>query len=201
MYGKTHPIQSPKKVMNTPPNVPQLAESAPKIRIDFEKRTNQVILGIGDIQSSGTPGIIFKTFSLGSCICLTLFTPDAGIIGMAHIALPSSTIDPEKARMLPGYFADSAVHTLLTSIRSLGYAKSSSSLIAKITGGAQTAADQNNHFRIGERNYNTVKEILQSLHIITTSEDCGGTASRTAWIQHGSSDLYIVSNGNNHYII
>jgi chemotaxis protein CheD len=164
---------------------------------NFTQRSNHLVVGIGEFAVTGTQGTVIKVFALGSCIALTLFAPNAGVVGMAHIALPSSTIAPEKALLLPGYYADTALPAMLKAFREAGYAQPASTLVAKIVGGATTAADTQRHFNIGERNYRAVRGILQEQGIYIVAEQTGGDKSRTAWIQAGSSVLAIALDTKN----
>jgi len=159
--------------------------------LNLEKRTNQTILGIGELAAAKTPGTTLKTFALGSCVAVHLFSPSNDIVGMVHIALPASSIAPDKVQSLPGYFADTAITTLIDTMRSLGYTKPVAHLTAKIAGGATTAADASNHFKIGERNIAAVKYVLQTLNIPLVAEDVGGSNSRTVFVEVGSPMVHI----------
>lgn len=154
--------------------------------LNYEKRISQIILGIGEIGATGQSQSGVKTFALGSCVAINLFSPANDIVGMAHVALPASHIAPDKAKVLPGYFADTAVPALIDKMRQAGYKQSSLLLTAKIAGGASTAADSNNHFKIGERNIQAARSILEAMQIRIVSEDVGGEKSRTISIQQGS---------------
>jgi chemotaxis protein CheD len=168
---------------------------------NYEARSGQIILGVGEIGVSNERGKYIKTFALGSCVALNLFSETFDIVGMAHIALAASTTSPEKAKTLPGYFADTAVLTLINQLRSIGYRKPVSQLIAKIAGGAQTSADTNNYFKIGEKNITAVKTLLNSLGITLMAEDVGESLSRTVSIQVGSDAVQLSSPERSPWII
>lgn len=160
---------------------------------NYEERIGQIILGVGEIGVSNESGKRIKTFALGSCVALNLFSETFEMVGMAHIALATSTTSPEKARLLPGYFADTAVSALISQLRGIGYRKPTSQLVAKIAGGAQTSADANNYFKIGEKNIAAVKALLSSLGIALLAEDIGDSLSRTVCIQVGSKAVQLSS--------
>ncbi|GAG07508.1 unnamed protein product, partial [marine sediment metagenome] len=103
------------------------------------------VLGISEIQVSKTPGDILITYSLGSCIGLTIYDPVVKIGGMIHYMLPLSKIAPDKARAKPGMFADTGIPLLLKKALELGAAKDR--LIVKAVGGSQLM-DQNKVFNI-----------------------------------------------------
>lgn len=174
----------------------QVAAVPPQIQAakpNYEERIAQTIIGVGEYAASNEYGKLIKTFALGSCIALNLFSPTFDIAGMVHIALASSSTSPEKAKLLPGYFADTAVPVLINEMRAVGYRKPVSHLVAKIAGGAQTNADTNNYFKIGEKNIAAVKILLQALNISLIAEDVGDSYSRTVFIQVGSKAVHISS--------
>jgi chemotaxis protein CheD len=169
--------------------------------LDYEQRIGQLIIGVGEFAASNEYGKIIKTFALGSCVALNLFSPMLDVVGMAHIALASSTTSPDKAQVLPGYFADTALPALINEMRSKGYRKPVSHLVAKIAGGAQTSADANNYFKIGEKNVAAIKALLQGLGIALLSEDIGDSFSRTVFIQAGSKAVNIASPERKSWIV
>ncbi|HHI02254.1 MAG: chemotaxis protein CheD [Candidatus Zixiibacteriota bacterium] len=134
------------------------------------------VLGISDLYVSRKPGDVLITYSLGSCIGLTVYDPVAKIGGMIHYMLPLSKLAPEKARAKPGMFADTGVPLLLKKVIELGAAKDR--LIVKVAGGSELM-DQNKVFNIGERNYLVLRKLLWKNNILITAEDVGGNFSRT----------------------
>jgi chemotaxis protein CheD len=183
---RTAPVIVPQAL--TPPQQAQTLTQA-----QYEERIPQLILGIGELGAANEYGKIVKTFALGSCVAVSLFSPTFDVVGMAHVALASSSTSPEKARILPGYFADTALPSLINEMRSKGYRKPISQLLAKITGGAQTGADTGNYFKIGEKNVAAITTLLQTLGISLIGEDTGQSFSRTVFIQVGSKAVHVSS--------
>ncbi len=64
------------------------------------------ILGVGELGATAEPGNGLKTLALGSCVALLVLDPVSHCVAMDHIALPESMVSPEKAKTLPGHFAD-----------------------------------------------------------------------------------------------
>jgi len=135
-----------------------------------------IVLGISEMQVSNTPGDILVTYSLGSCIGLTVYDPVAGIGGMIHYMLPLSKIAPEKAKIKPAMFADTGVPMLLTALLDQGAVKDR--LVVKVAGGSELM-DQNKVFNIGERNYLVLRKLLWKNNMLISAEDVGGNISRT----------------------
>ncbi len=135
-----------------------------------------VVLGISEIQVSKKPDDVLITYSLGSCIGIAAYDPEAKIGGMIHYMLPLSKISPDKAAKKPGMFADTGVPLLLKKLFTLGASKDR--LILKVAGGSHLM-DQNKVFNIGERNYLVLRKILWKNNLLIKSEDVGGNLSRT----------------------
>ncbi len=173
--------------------LPQIPKKSSLPVPNYEERIPQSIIGVGEYAASNEYGKMIKTFALGSCIAVNLFSPTFDVVGMVHIALASSTTSPDKAKVLPGYFADTAIPVLINEMRAVGFRKPVSQLVAKIAGGAQTSADANNYFKIGEKNITAVKTLLQALGISLLAEDVGDAFSRTVFIQVGSKAVHISS--------
>lgn len=141
----------------------------------------QIILGVGDYGASNSQDDIIKTFALGSCVSVIFLDPKTRCVGMAHIALPDSTINKVKATEKPGYFADTAIPALLAQMAALGCDKRGKGIIVKLCGGANVM-DTNDTFQIGKRNALSIKKILWSYGMGAIAEDLGGNYSRTVSI-------------------
>ena len=153
---------------------------------------NDLVLGIGELGVSDTPGSAIKTFALGSCVALLLYEPKKRIGGMVHIALSNSCINEEKSRTKPGYFADTGIPALMDMMKKKMKSLDLSGLIAKLVGGASVMEDAQ-LFNIGGNNIVEVKKILDKYGLKLKAEDTGGDISRTVtmFIDTG---LIIVSN-------
>ena len=151
----------------------------------YDKKT--LIVGIGDYKVINNTNIILKTIALGSCVAIIFFCFNTNIIGMAHIALPSSSINPVKALTMPAYFADTGLNVLLKEMRRFD---SNGKITAKLVVGA-SILDKQNFFNIGNRNVFVIKQILQTLRIPILSEDVGGYISRTVTINNETKKVII----------
>jgi len=96
--------------------------------------------------------------------------------GLIHVALPDSTIDAERARVQPGYFADSGLPRMIEEMKVLGASRSG--VWVKLAGGA-SVMDSGGFFDIGKRNILAVKRILWKSSLGPLAEDTGGNNSRT----------------------
>jgi chemotaxis protein CheD len=136
----------------------------------------KIIVGVADMRFSSEPEDVIITYSLGSCIGLTLFDTDKGIGGLVHCMLPLSKIDAAKAEANPFMFIDSGVTAFLQALFDRGAQRKT--LVAKVAGGAQIMDDKG-VFNIGERNNTVVRKMLWKNNILVSGEDVGGSTPRT----------------------
>lgn len=134
-------------------------------------------VGMADLNVLHTEGIL-KTLGLGSCVGVTLYDPKLKVAGMAHVMLPSSDIAKEGNINIAKY-ADTAIPEMIGKMTGLGAAVMR--LEAKIAGGAQMFhfAGNSDTMRIGPRNVDSCKFILQQYKIPLLAEDTGGNFGRT----------------------
>ncbi|HAR62145.1 MAG: chemotaxis protein CheD [Candidatus Margulisiibacteriota bacterium] len=137
---------------------------------------NNLMIGIGDYNASKAKGVAIKTLALGSCVAVILLDPVTEAIGMAHIALPEASIDFEKSKSKPGYFADTAIIALYRRMGELGSLTKIQDMYIKIAGGANVL---NNSMDIGNRNILAIKKILWQMGTGPVAEDVGHNYSRT----------------------
>lgn len=116
------------------------------------------------------------TYSLGSCIGVTIWDPEVRVGGMIHYMLPESTLSPEKAKARPAMFADTGIPLLFRSVYKLGAIKKR--VIVKVAGGSQLL-DDNGTFAIGKRNYVMLRKIFWKNGVLIDNEHVGGSISRT----------------------
>jgi len=150
------------------------------------------VVGISDYAVSTDPGETLVTYSLGSCIGLTLYDPEARVGGLLHAMMPLSSLDPERAVTTPGMFTDTGVAELLRVVFELGARRRT--IVAKIAGAA-TQVDQHGMFRIGERNYAVLRRVLWKNDILIAEQDIGGAVSRTLMLEMATGQTLIKSNG------
>ncbi len=136
------------------------------------------IVDIADckVAKANGDGSLLVTYSLGSCIGVSLWDPVVHVGGMLHYMLPESSISPEKAQQNPAMFADTGLPLLFKSAYKLGAEKKR--LIVKIAGGSQLL-DDNGTFNIGKRNYLILRKIFWKNGIMINGEHVGGSLSRT----------------------
>ncbi len=135
-----------------------------------------VVVDIADLAVAADPDVTLITYSLGSCIGVTIWDPVVRVGGMLHYMLPTSELSPERARTSPAMFCDTGVPRLFRATYELGAVKSR--LVIKIAGGSQLL-DDNGTFNIGKRNYLALRKIFWKNGVMINAENVGGAISRT----------------------
>ena len=135
-------------------------------------------VGIADMNIVRSPNRI-RTAGLGSCVGVIIFDPFKEIAGMVHVMLPDSRISAGSGQLNVAKYADTGVAELVSRLVHEGARLSF--LKAKIAGGAQMfqSLSGNQIMKIGPRNVEAVKDMLNKLRIELLAEDCGGQNGRT----------------------
>ena len=159
---------------------------------------SQVVVDIADARVSNDPSDVLVTYSLGSCVGLTLYDPQECIGGLIHCMLPLSKIDPAKAAAAPAMFTDTGVMALLQAMFDLGASRRR--LIAKVAGAA-ALMDEKVMFKIGERNFTVLRKILWKNDILIAAEETGGTIARSLYLYMDTGKTVIKSQGQEHELV
>lgn len=142
-----------------------------------------IIVPLGRGKFSSDKHAVLKTFALGSCIGLSFYDPSRQLGGLFHIALPDSSTDPKKAKILPYYFIDSALASItritekhkislhFCEIKAAGGATLSSLLKG-------TTTRTTGHYDIGNRNIEVLKNTLIDYNLKLKGSHLGGNFSR-----------------------
>ena len=145
------------------------------------------IVGIADMKMASQPGDVVVTHGLGSCLGITLYDPVAGVGGLLHVMMPTSSANPDRAKANPFMFVDTGLPAFLDLLQTSGAVKSRCRL--KVAGGA--TLNGNDHFEIGKRNYIILKKILWKCGVLIDAEDVGGALARTLYLQIGSGRVWL----------
>lgn len=135
-----------------------------------------IIVGVADMKVSNDPSAVLVTYSLGSCIGVSVYDPVARVGGLLHFMLPDSSLDQAKAKLKPYMFADTGIAPLFKAAYALGAEKRRMRVI--VAGGAQIL-DQQGFFNIGKRNYMALRKIFWKNKVMATHEEVGGNVNRT----------------------
>jgi chemotaxis protein CheD len=132
----------------------------------------ELMVRMGELATSATPGDVLLTIGLGSCIGVVIIDARRPIAGLAHVMLPESTAAAGPAAK----FADTGVPELARAVRAKGAAR----LESVIVGGAQMFSfSGEGGANIGARNEAAVREQLGKLGIPVRAAATGGRKGRT----------------------
>lgn len=138
----------------------------------------KTVVGVSDWRVSADEHETIITYALGSCLGIAVYDPVVKVGGLVHVMLPLSKADPAKARMKPAMYVDTGLSHLLKHLYDLGARKNN--LIISVAGGASMRQNvEDDYFKIGKRNFTTLRKLLWKNGFMITSQDVGGTKSRT----------------------
>ena len=115
------------------------------------------------------------TYALGSCIGICLYESQMKLAALIHIMLP---LNLETGRKNAYKYADTGIRTTLREMELKGARRAN--ITAKIAGGARMFEISGGSIgNIGQRNIESVRQILRMEKIPLLWEDVGGTIART----------------------
>lgn len=174
-------------------NTPQSPES---IEQKTEERSpgciGNLTIGLAEMVVSNNVDNVIVTYSLGSCIGVSVYDPDLKLGGMIHCMLPLSGKDSEKGRTKPCMFVDTGMTVLLNEMYRCGARRDR--LIIKVAG-ASNMLDHQHHFNIGARNFTVLRKVLWKNNLMIAGEDVGGTIPRTLYLEIATGRSLIRSKG------
>jgi len=149
---------------------------------------NIVKVGMADLNVASSPDKL-RTTGLGSCVGVALYDKTTKIGGLAHVMLPSSTLN--KGELNPAKYADTAIPKLVENMERKGANRKR--LVAKMAGGSQmfTFSSSSDIMRIGPRNVEACKDALNKVGIRLLVEDTGGNWGRTIEIDCSTGILQV----------
>jgi chemotaxis protein CheD len=157
-----------------------------------------IYIGVGEIVVSKTPDNVLVT-SLGSCVAVIMLAPGICGAGLAHVALPSSSVNIEQSLIKPGYYADTGIARLLSAMDKLHDGKRGR-LLVKLVGGANIM-DPDNTFDIGKRNVLAIKKILWENRLGVLVEDLGEDISRNVRVRVDTGQVSVKTLGKERVIL
>ncbi len=151
-----------------------------------------IIVRVSDARISQNCEAQLVTYSLGSCIAVSLYDPGLRIGAMIHYQLPSSDMDPERARRDPFMFADTGLDLLIGKLLEKGGDKKR--LSVKAAGGAAMNTGPKG-FDIGKRNFLSLRKVLWKHGIMMKAHDVGGASPRNMYLDIETGTVRVKSGG------
>ena len=151
----------------------------------------RVVVGIGEFGVSKHPNGVIVTHALGSCVAVCLWDPVAKVAGLLHILLPDSRINPERATVQPGAFADTGIPLLFRAAYDQGAVKARCQV--QLIGGAEVTITGGQ--AIGKRNVLAARAMLWRNGVKVERELTGGTQARSVWLSSGTGEVQVTTAG------
>lgn len=154
------------------------------------------VVAIGDLAVVGSRSSRIVTHALGSCIGLTVFDRAAGVGGLLHFMLPSSS-DGDSVAARPWAYATTGIPALFKTAYSLGADKSR--LVVCAAGGAELSKTADG-LSIGKRNHTVLRKMLWKNGITLAAEDVGGEIARTLELDMSSGSVLVRAGGTSNVL-
>ena len=152
----------------------------------------KLVVGVGGLAVSNNPGVVLTTYSLGSCLGITIYDPVARVGGLLHAMLPDSSLNPSKASIQPAMFVDTGVYAVFKAAEALRLQRGRVQIC--VAGGAQIL-DQSGFFNIGQRNHQRFRDLLRAHGLSLNAEAVGGLVSRTLSLQMDTGEVRLKTSG------
>jgi len=134
---------------------------------------NKIIVATGEYRITQSPNMLI-TLGLGSCVGVAIYDYINKIGGLIHVMLPEN-----RKRINIAKYADTGISQMISKMVKKGANKTS--MVAKIAGGAMMFKidNENDKFKIGERNVKTTRKVLQKEGVKLRGEEVGKNYSRS----------------------
>ncbi len=136
----------------------------------------ELVVGMGKYVISNNEDDIIKTFALGSCVAVTVYSTEKKAAGMIHVVLPSLLRSKDIVER-PGYFAVTGVPLLINAICQK-YSCQKEELCIQMFGGADSINGQD-IYKVGRKNIYAVKLSLLNMGLTIQKADLRGNESRS----------------------
>ncbi len=151
-----------------------------------------ITISISDARVSNDPRATLVTYSLGSCIGVSVYDPAVRVGGMLHFQLPAADPDTARAKANPLMYADTGMAWLLEKMAAMGAVERRMQII--IAGAAQMFDDKG-VFNIGRRNHTAIRKVLWQRGLFINREEIGGTSPRNLYLSIADGAVLIKSSG------
>jgi chemotaxis protein CheD len=152
-------------------------------------------VGVADMKISGDDADMLITYALGSCLGIAVYDFNLKRAALLHSMLPDSSIDRNKAAGNPYMYVDSGMKVLLDNFYRNGSLKKN--LIIRVAGGSSSKVnEEEDFFKIGHRNFVSLRKYLWNEGLMLKAYDVGGYGSRTVTLEVESGKMLIKAKGS-----
>jgi chemotaxis protein CheD len=152
-------------------------------------------IGVADMKISSDNPDMLITYALGSCLGIAVYDFNLKRAGLLHCMLPDSSLDRNKAAGNPYMYVDSGMKVLLDNFYRNGSLKKN--LIIRVAGGSSSKVnEEEDFFKIGNRNFVSLRKYLWNEGLMLKAYDVGGYGSRTVTLEVENGKMLIKSKGS-----
>lgn len=145
---------------------------------------HNIYLKPGEVVVARKPVLVSTV--LGSCVAVTMFSPDRGFGAICHAMLPNASGHSEDLR-----YVDSALLHIYRKAEECG---ATHNLVVKLFGGARVlnvGSAESTGYSVGEQNVARALEVIASLGLSVAGEDTGGLVGRKLYFCTRDGDVYL----------
>lgn len=149
----------------------------------------EFVVGMGEYVTADRENDIIRTFSLASCVGVTVYSPAKRAAGMIHVVLPTPLNSKDRMKR-PSYFAQTGIPLLINTMCQK-YGCNKNELYIQVYGGANSMTGQD-IYNVGIKNIDAVKHVLAYMGLIIHKADLRGNDSRTITmdVKSGAVEVY-----------
>lgn len=150
----------------------------------INSHTHNIYLKPGEVVVARKPVLVSTV--LGSCVAVTMFSPDCGFGAICHAMLPDGAGRTEDLR-----YVDTALRYIYSKALKYGAADN---LVVKLFGGARmlnVGKVEDTVRTVGEQNVAKALEVLSTLRLEVSESDTGGFAGRKLYFCTRDGDVYL----------
>ncbi|WP_027182741.1 chemotaxis protein CheD [Desulfovibrio inopinatus] len=153
----------------------------------------KIVIGISQMGISSSHEDVLVTHSLGSCLGLAAYDPNAKVGAILHCLLPTPQNGRHRENLNPFMFVSSGIPEMMRQLMAKRATKMS--LVLKAAGCGRMMRLANNKFDIGAKNFAILAKLFEKNNIRLASKDIGGSIPRTMYLHMDTGRVVISSRG------
>lgn len=149
-------------------------------------------IGLGEYAITDVPEEKIITHALGSCVALILYCKKTKCTAMAHIVLPNYQGHQDHLRAKEAYFADDIVPRMIDFFKERPECQKDQLQVTLV--GGSDSKNKDDLFKVGARNVNVIRDILDGYGLEYNAEETAGHFSRSVEIEVETGEISIKKN-------
>lgn len=165
-----------------------------ELSMSLPQRTspNCHVVSIGTMDIPESAGIDLSAYSVGSSGVIALYDETVPAGGILYYMLPDSSLSPERAATQPSIFADTGINLFIESFIERHHSKKEN--IRVFLAGGATVHTDDDAFKIGKKNIERARSIIEEQGLTITAEETGNPSNRTIKFQTATGTITVRMN-------